>query len=198
MPKKGSSEAKKLIKSWLEEFCQRNATFKRNLFILYKQKKYKDISSAIKKEYLNGKSSDEATNFLQNSEHVIDIMKHLENYDFSSQSKAKKDNKSLDKRSISDVESSATTIESNSSKKVKKTKENDKVQEKEKEEEEDFNEDEMTSFLDQADDDAMKRFYAVRIFALPNINISWFVIVACATGGRWRGRSGGRWRRALC
>jgi hypothetical protein len=158
MPSKKVTQAKKLIKSWLEDFCQRNSTFKRNLFILYKQKKYKDIATAIKKDYLNGKnSSDEATNFLQNSQHVIDIMKHLESYDFSSKNNnaskgSSSSSSSSGKRSLSEAVSTGST---ESKTDTKKSKTGDSS------EEEEFNEDEMTSFLDQADDDAMKRFYAV-------------------------------------
>lgn len=164
MPKKAVTEAKKAIKSWLEDYCHKNISFKRNLFILYKQKKYKDIATAIKKNYLNGQSSAETTNFLQNGQHVLDIMKHLESFDFSSKNNSSKPsaNKSStsststsEKRRLSEIE---PTHNDSSKKDCKKSKKTVAVVNSDDEE---FNEDEMTSFLDQADDDAMKRFYAV-------------------------------------
>lgn len=165
MGKKGASGAKKAVTGFLEQHCSADASFKRNLFILFKQKKHKDIAAAIKKAYTSannsslnstgsGKNDDTETNFLQNSQHVIDIMKHLESYDFSSKS----GNKITQKRNREDVDDSSNTVVSVGQKTDKKKV---KTTEKEEKEGNDFDEDDMTSFLDQADDDMMKRFYAV-------------------------------------
>lgn len=156
MPKKSASQAKKAVTTWLEEHCHKNPDFKRNLFILNKQKKYKAIANAIRKDYPNGKNE---TNFLDNSQHVLDIVKHLESFDFSSSSSTKGNQKQ--KRTLSEVDSSVIKddIKHDKKKKLKNTTQSEK--EKEKSHEEEFDEDEMTSFLDKEDDDMMKRFYAV-------------------------------------
>jgi hypothetical protein len=78
----------------------------------------------------------------------------LESYDFSSKS----GNKITQKRNREDVDDSSETVVSVGQKTDKKKV---KTTEKEEKEGNDFDEDDMTSFLDQADDDMMKRFYAV-------------------------------------
>ena len=152
MPNKGANQSKRAITSWLEVYCQQNPTYRRNLMILFKQKKYKHIVNVIKKEYMNGLSSESATSFMQQDNHVIDMMKHIQTFDFSKPKRNVGETKPKDKRSISQVDDSNKDSKSDS---VKKLKKSDMVEEVA------FDEDDMTSFLDKADDDEMKRFFAV-------------------------------------
>ena len=107
MGKKVNREKKESILAWLRSYCTSVSTFKDELCALNEAKEYKKMASLISKKW---EGPIETTHILQNSMHVIDIMRRLDETPKSSDDKPADSGTKARKRSSSDAFSKENNV----------------------------------------------------------------------------------------
>jgi hypothetical protein len=156
------------VVTWLSKHCSRDIKFKDDLLLNADQKKWKDVANTITKQYKkeNKDAAPQTTDFLQNGQHTLDIITRLHGLlsPGSIAAQPHKQTTAVSAPASSNTLQSKKRVmdESNSSK--KKNRRTDARVEEEHEAKDsagDVDEEAMTAYLDQQDEEEMNRYFAV-------------------------------------